>query len=538
MRKRIQKYQNSGVLTGGSNLTPPLPQPASLTSMIQTPSFPTTLELPDSVKQWNQNQASKIQRAYTKKANLNKGFGIAGSIADVAGSLIPKTEQSALTEGLNQGYDAAANAVSAIPGVGTIIGGGMLSDGLTALGVGTDQMTTADKILDSKFLKLTPLGLVNAIGAKKADTITKDNEAFEQVGSSYGGTLDTVDNALTKSGKKYGLFSGRARNKANEQIHNAQMQQTKMGNIADEAQMAFLASNNPLLGLGTQLQLNGGYQQSAVRAGKSGLKMDREFAKRVVKLSKGQKRKKIQEEVRMEEVAGFQKGGSVDAITGAAPKVTFESWYNMIPEDRRDTTSYNLRRAFELAPREELEAWRTSSISDLKAGKNHLNSVYLNPKTGIYEFMKAKDHPTLKYELDWYNSNDPEAVQFRNNYDLDKSGDYYRYVPKKFKNGGAVNVIPDGALHAHKHHLEDVDGKFEEVTTKGIPVITEEKGGDIKQHAEVEREEIIFNLDVTKQLEKLMQDGSDEAAIEAGKLLVHEILENTVDNTGLLKTVE
>lgn len=249
MRKRIQKYQNSGVLTGGSNLTPPLPQPASLTSMIQTPSFPTTLELPDSVKQWNQNQASKIQRAYTKKANLNKGFGIAGSIADVAGSLIPKTEQSALTEGLNQGYDAAANAVSAIPGVGTIIGGamkvgGMLSDGLTALGVGTDQMTTADKILDSKFLKLTPLGLVNAIGAKKADTITKDNEAFEQVGSSYGGTLDTVDNALTKSGKKYGLFSGRARNKANEQIHNAQMQQTKMGNIADEAQMAFLASNN------------------------------------------------------------------------------------------------------------------------------------------------------------------------------------------------------------------------------------------------------------------------------------------------------
>lgn len=416
MRKRIQKYQNSGVLTGGSNLTPPLPQPASLTSMIQTPSFPTTLELPDSVKQWNQNQASKIQRAYTKKANLNKGFDIAGSIADVAGSLIPKTEQSALTEGLNQGYDAAANAVSAIPGVGTIIGGamkvgGMLSDGLTALGVGTDQMTTADKILDSKFLKLTPLGLVNAIGAKKADTITKDNEAFEQVGSSYGGTLDTVDNALTKSGKKYGLFSGRARNKANEQIHNAQMQQTKMGNIADEAQMAFLASNNPLLGLGTQLQLNGGYQQSAVRAGKSGLKMDRDFAKRVVKLSKGKKSKvqKIQEEVRAEEVAGF-------------------------------------------------------------------------------------------------------------------------------KNGGTVNVIPDGALHKNRHHLEDVDEKFEEVTTKGIPVITE--GDGITQHAEVEREEIIFNLDVTKQLEKLMEDGSDEAAIEAGKLLVHEILENTVDNTGLINKVE
>lgn len=409
---RKQKYQNSGVLTGGSNLTPPLPQPTSLVSMIQQP---TQLELPDTVRQWNKNQSSNIRRAYARQNNLNKGFGLAGSIADVAGSLIPQTEQSALTTGLNQGYDAAANAVSAIPGVGTIIGGamkvgGMLSDGLTALGVGTDQMTTADKILDSKFLKLTPVGLINSIGAKKADTITKDNEAFEQVGSAYGGTQATVDDALTKSGKKYGLFSGGARNRANRQIHNAQMQQSKMSNIADEAQMAFAASNNPLLGLGTQLQLNGGYQQNTVRAGKSGLKMDRDFAKRVVKLSKGQKekRKKIQEEVRM---AGF-------------------------------------------------------------------------------------------------------------------------------KNGGAVNVIPDGALHAHKHHLENVDEKFEDVTSKGIPVITEEKGGDIKQHAEVEREEIIFNLEVTKQLEKLMQDGSDEAAIEAGKLLVYEILENTVDNTGLLNTVE
>lgn len=418
MRKRIQKYRNSGVLTGGSNLTPPLPQPTSLVSMIQQPQIPAQLELPDTVRQWNRNQSSNIRRTYARQNNLNKGFGLAGSIADVAGSLIPQAEQSALTTGLNQGYDAAANAVSAIPGVGTIIGGamkvgGMLSDGLTALGVGTDQMTTADKILDSKFLKLTPVGLINSIGAKKADTITKDNEAFEQVGSAYGGTQATVDDALTKSGKKYGLFSGGARNRANRQIHNAQMQQSKMSNIADEAQMAFAASNNPLLGLGTQLQLNGGYQQNTVRAGKSGLKMDRDFAKRVVKLSKGQKekRKKIQEEVRMEEVAGF-------------------------------------------------------------------------------------------------------------------------------KNGGAVNVIPDGALHAHKHHLENVDEKFEDVTSKGIPVITEEKGGDIKQHAEVEREEIIFNLEVTKQLEKLMQDGSDEAAIEAGKLLVYEILENTVDNTGLLNTVE
>lgn len=100
-----------------------------------------------------------------------------------------------------------------------------------------------------------------------------------------------------------------------------------------------------------------------------------------------------------------------------------------------------------------------------------------------------------------------------------------------FKQGGAVNVIPDGALHKNRHHLEDIDEKFEDVTTKGIPVITEAKNGDIIQQAEVEKEEIIFNLEVTKKLEELMEKDTDEAAIEAGKLLTDEILRNTIDNT-------
>ena len=116
-----------------------------------------------------------------------------------------------------------------------------------------------------------------------------------------------------------------------------------------------------------------------------------------------------------------------------------------------------------------------------------------------------------------------------------------------FKEGGSFNVIPDGALHKNKHHLSDIDEKFEDVTEKGIPVITEEEGGEITQHAEVEINEIIFRLEVTKQLEKLMevnrhytnsQKEKDNAAIEAGKLLVEEILNNTHDNTGLISQIE
>jgi hypothetical protein len=464
------------------------------------------------------------------KANIGNTMSKAGGYADMIGSFIPKKEQSALTTGLNQGYDAAANMISSVPGVGTIVGGamkigGMLSDGLTALGVGTDQMTTTDKILDSKFMKLTPMGLVNAFGAKKADTIYKDNETWEQQGSAYGGSMAKVDDALTKSGKKYGAFSGKARRKANAQIAEAKRQQNLVSDINQEAQDAFAASNYSGIGLRNELALSGGYRNMAV--GRNGMKIldaESQWAREVLNKAR--------------EVNKLQKGGKVDGITGAAPKIIFESWYETVPSDRNDTTSYNLRRAFELAPKEELEAWRTSSVEDLRNGKNHLNSVYLNPKTGIYEFMKAKNHPTLKYELEWYNSKDPEAIKFRNAYDLDMSGDYYKYVPKKFAEGGKVNVIPDGALHAHKHHLEDISPEYEQVTSKGIPVVTEEEGGKLKQHAEIERNEIIFRLEVTKKLEELMKDGSDDAAIEAGKLLAHEIINNTVDNTGLMEVVE
>lgn len=103
-----------------------------------------------------------------------------------------------------------------------------------------------------------------------------------------------------------------------------------------------------------------------------------------------------------------------------------------------------------------------------------------------------------------------------------------------FKQGGSINVIPDGALHARKHHLEEIDEKYKDVTHKGIPVISESEGGEITQHAEVEKEEIIFRLEVTQKLEKLAKENTDESAIEAGKLLVEEILYNTKDNTNKL----
>lgn len=333
------------------------------------------------------------------KANIGNTMNIAGQASDILSSFIPKKEQSGLTTGLDAGYDAVANGVGMIPGVGTVIGGamkvgGLLSDGLTALGVGTDQMTTADKIFDSKFMKLTPMGLVNAFGAKKADTIYKDNETWEQQGSAYGGSMAKVDDALTKSGKKYGLFSNRGRKRANRQIAEAKRQQNAVADINEEARDAFQSQAGSIdrLNRRNALSMAGGYQSRGMRIGRVGVKLPTQ-----------------------EEIARVR----------------------------------------------EILASRT----------------------------------------------------------------------KKFADGGKMNVIPEGALHAHKNHM-DVDG----ITHKGIPVITEEDGGVI-QHAEIERNEIIFTKEVTEKLEELAKKGTDEAAIKAGKILAREIMENTQDNTGLMREV-
>lgn len=115
---------------------------------------------------------------------------------------------------------------------------------------------------------------------------------------------------------------------------------------------------------------------------------------------------------------------------------------------------------------------------------------------------------------------------------------------QKMSLGGEIpNVIPEGALHARKNNYEGELG--EQVTSKGIPVITIEEGGEITQHAEIEHSEIIFNKKVSTQLEDWFKEYNkteDESKkksleLECGKLLTYEILENTEDNTNLIEQV-
>lgn len=435
--------------------------------------------------------------------------------------------------------------------------------------------TTTDAILGSSFLSLTPIGLINGFGGSKADTITKDDLAFEQVGSSYTGSNMDVNNALTKSGKKYGLFSQRAKNKANKEIQDARRQQYTISNIADDAYERF-AIRNSMAAINENrraFNMQGGYDQQAVRIGRSGLKID-----------SIEKAKNILNKYNKQQTNQLQQGGTLDP---------FEYYLESLPENQRDSTNFRVKDywIFNGKPKDFKEARRRGMFTQDKAGLFHARSIAENPETGEIEYMKASSHPTRYMESDWYekgliynedqNGNlttiqlEPgvpgyeDWKKFTNDYELVKSEPYWKYVKRQrkeipshkdggtfieisvetsielvdptsipeFQNGGSINVIPDGALHARKHNM-DVDG----ITKKGIPVVSE-KDGEIEQQAEIEKEEIIFRLEVTQKLEELekkfysdesTQEEKDECALEAGKLLVSEILYNTQDNTGKL----
>lgn len=161
------------------------------------------------------------------------------------------------------------------------------------------------------------------------------------------------------------------------------------------------------------------------------------------------------------------------------------------------------------------------------------------------ELLKARKKHKQGGQITWSPTYYEEIEQFKEGGFIEWSAVYYEDI-SEFKNGGKTeeskeevsnqkSIIPEGALHAHKHHMEN----DENITKKGIPVV--DNNG--QQQAEIECDEIIFNLTITNQLEELYkeyykeettQKRKDELAIDAGKILTEEIINNVDDRTGLI----
>ena len=425
------------------------------------------------------NNGIQLAQNWKGLSNNDKATGVAGIAGQAADTLDnmffskQHANDSGLTKGLNNAYDSISNAAMMFSPVGTVLGGAMkagklLGDGLSALGVGTDQMTTTDKILDSSFMKLTPVGLINGIGAKRTQDFSANNDTIEKVGGSYGGSINTINDAVSKANKKYGLFSGGARRKANNLINTARQQQNIMTNISDEY-LDQLANKSDLAYTRYNTDINGGYQQQYIRAAKQGAILNR-----------------IQ--LRKQREGGVLSNQLHSKINLETQKVEWKPVININQE-----------------------------TPEFKDGGELVNNQETIQETNSV----------------WQPNINLETIQI-----MEEGGktDKPKQESDKIEETNQKNVIPEGALHAHKHHMENA----EDLTKKGIPVV-DNKG---EQQAEVEKNEIIFSLEVTKQLENLYkryqedtntQKEKDELAIEAGKLLVYEILHNTIDRTGLIK---
>ena len=500
----------------------------------------------------------------SKALKKAKGWGIAGQATttalEAAGSVVGAKQEatdSATTKTADALYDTAAGVVENLGPYGKIVGtamkfAGMAGDAIQAMGGGTDQQTTMDKWMDSSFFSWN-IGMLNGFAGKNTDSFGVDQDVVAQVGSSYGGTVDDLNDAASKAGKKYGLFSSKARKKANAAIAAAKDSQNLMGNIADNAtdQRLAVQSMGEQAGLAYQIMASGGYDQKYTYAAKQGGTLD---WKPNITL---ELQPTVEWEPQIElnwELPTFKDGGSVEIteelnwtpnIKNKKP-VSFEEWFNSIPEEYR-ASGYDYRKAYDVFE------WDLLYKHAKDPEKNHLQSASpVVDENGNYPFLKLgklEENPELQGEFDWYNSED--GKEHRSKFDIQFIGDRYYYVPRKLKNGGSVgdsdipeieetsqkNVIPEGALHKNKHHMEHAEG----LTKKGIPVIDDEG----EQQAEIEHSEIIFTLEVTNKLEEYYKifyseessnKEKEQAAIDAGKLLVFQILENTEDRTGLIES--
>ena len=399
-------------------------------------------------------------------SNQNKTAGVAGiggqAIDTLDNMFFGKqhAKDSGLTKGLNNAYDSISNAAMMFSPVGTILGGAMkagkfIGDGLTALvGGGTDQMTTTDKIMDSTLGQLSGLGLINSLGSKRTKDFSFNKDTIEKVGGDYAGAVNTMEEAVSKAGKKVGLFSSTSG--INRLIGKAQTFTNQTTGIANTYQDQ-LANKSYLAYTRYGQDINGGIQQQYLRAAKHGAILQR------INLRKHRKGGQLKDKIDIE--------------------VKQEQWQPII------------------------------------------NLEYP-------EVSKLKEGGQLEESKEWAPVISLDIQKLEEGGKTDKP----KQEPEKIEETNQKNVIPEGALHAHKHHMENA----EDLTKKGIPVV--DNNGE--QQAEIEREELILSLEVTKQLEDLhkryqgytnTQKEKDELAIEAGKLLVYEILHNTEDRTGLIK---
>lgn len=378
----------------------------------------------------------------------------------------------------------------------------------------------------------TALDLVNMIGSKKVEGTTTDTVNTNEVASAYNtSNYEMGDQNISGIGRLFG-----ADDRRKKKVRENQMKLDMIADIGKESRDDRLGALSSVRNIANRnmMDVTGGYR--ALHVKKGGVLVNPEFLKAC--------KKKMQD------------GGEV-----AAPQMPIDFVERMevkngtkgtIGKTSKETPSKNKKVTEDGVKKVQKEGNKNS----LSLGLNNLLNLYGNNVVSAQEgiklnserkFIKPDTYPhNPGYFGGWKSSKDLVMTPVRKPRKPDNTKK--AFVKKSygtatsgvlgFKKGGVFNIIPEGSLHKERHHMEDIVDGMEHVTRKGIPVVTTNKAGEMKQQAEIERDEIIFNKKLSVKLEELKKaydDGDNSAAIEAGRLLSEEILFNTKDYTGLIK---
>lgn len=487
----------------------------------------------------------------TKFSNstFGKNYGFWSQGLDTANQLFtsiagPKSEYGGkygnLAKSLDSGYDTISNVAGTIPGWGQAAslimkGAGLVNNIGNKIGLGTDGMTKQDVILSNPLF--APLGWINGGLGSRTKSYVFNKQLFNQLNGSYGNALDYANQANDLQRKKFGLTSGGKKKYANNLIDESIRQAKIMEDIAENAtdRSNIAKSMTMFNNMRNNFELSGSYNYG-LQAAKNGAKLSQ--ARQILKKYKKQQINSLQKGGRtLDELINYAKKQNPRFIQRMSEPIKQVEWddsnghhfgthelgyteangkfmiYPMIQEDSKgNLVRYSdWKQAADNAYKNKNILWvDTAQEAELftKSGEDNNGNLY-GYKKGWPQFFKKKlqNGGTLEYSV--IELVTPEI--------------------ESFKQGGTINVIPDGALHAHKNNMG-----LDNITPKGIPVVD----NDNEQQAEIEREELILIKSVTEKLEELykkyQESQDDDIAIEAGKLLVEQILHNTQDNTNKL----
>lgn len=506
--------------------------------------------------------------------------------ANVANAMLgtPKDYEGAAGStamGIDGFTDAASQIASQFGPTGQYIASGLqankLLSNLTSKLTGLSGMTNTDVIMN----RIPVLGLINGLGGKRADSMQQDIYTQSQSQFGYNGTNSDINNAAMKSGKKYGMFSSGARKLANWEIASAGRKQNNLKYLIKDRDTAmdYMAGSTDLYNIGYANELMGG-PQTIVEA-KKGTKLpsnkEIQRAKRNASKHKFTKTQLKKAADLQDDLDAYKNGGTFEFDIsmfqkgGKSRKYTFEQYMSILnpPDEQKEWYDYQGHyNDDEFYPEWEskYEEWRKLPEGEEKEKSfPHSTDKYKTDKHPTYSYEgygwkqddkggwtftvspEQRRNWTFNQYIDYWNKYEPKDLLIYSPTQTYKVGDNFtENQSKSFKEGGSI--IPEGALHKNLNHLGEINPDLKgEVTTKGIPIISNEEGGEIVQHAEIEEGEIIFQKSITEKIEELYkeynkedisQSEKDELAIKVGKIIAKEIMEKTDDKVGLIKKTE